>query len=398
MVEETRKITLFVCGDVMTGRGIDQILAHPSQPQLFERHVRSALDYVALAERRSGPIPRPVAPAWIWGEALAVLDSMRPDVRLINLETAVTASEDAWADKGIHYRMHPANIGAVAAPQPDCCALANNHVLDWGRGGLCETLDVLHAAGILTAGAGRDLAEATRPACIVPRAKGTPDEGGDSANADAPPVAAPPAPATVGARVLVFAVAVQNSGVPPEWAATANRPGIAWLPDLAPAGAAAILDAVAAHRRPGDVVVVSIHWGANWVYRIPSEQRAFARRLVEGGVDLVHGHSAHHPLGIEVYRERLILHGCGDFLNDYEGIAGYAEFRPELALMYFPVVEANSGRLQRLTLVPTRIGRFRINRANDEETAWLQATVNREGEPLRTRVARDGNVLRVRWH
>jgi poly-gamma-glutamate synthesis protein (capsule biosynthesis protein) len=397
MVKDMQEISLFVCGDVMTGRGIDQILPHPSHPQLFERHVRSALDYVALAERRSGPIPRPVAPAYIWGEALAVLDSMRPDVRLINLETAVTASDNAWPDKGIHYRMHPANIGALAALAPDCCVLANNHVLDWGRGGLCETLDVLHAAGILTAGAGRDLAEATRPACIVPGAKGTPDDGGDSALADASPVAAPPAPATVGPRVLVFAVAVQDSGVPPDWAATANRPGVAWLPDLAPAGAAALLDAVAAHRRPGDVVVVSIHWGANWVYRIPTEQRAFARRLVEGGVDLVHGHSSHHPLGIEVYRERLILHGCGDFLNDYEGIAGYAEFRPGVALMYFPVVDAYSGRLQRLTLVPTRTGRFRINRANDEETAWLQAMLNREGQPFGTRVAREGDVLRVSW-
>jgi poly-gamma-glutamate synthesis protein (capsule biosynthesis protein) len=385
---------LFVCGDVMTGRGIDQILPHPSAPQLFERHVTSARDYVTLAERRSGKIPRPVAPAYVWGEALAILDSMRPDVRLINLETAVTASDNAWPAKGIHYRMHPANIAALAALRPDCCALANNHVLDWGRDGLCETLDVLHAAGILTAGAGRDLAEATRPACIAPCAPPAGDDKGDSGRG-IEPIETPRA--TAGPRVLVFAAGAESSGVPRAWAATANRPGVAWLPDLAPARAAAIVDAVAAHRRPGDVVVVSIHWGANWVYRVPPEQRAFARLLVDGGVDLVHGHSAHHPLGIEVYRERLILHGCGDFLNDYEGISGYEEFRPDLALMYFPVVDANSGRLLRLTLVPTRIGRLRVNRANDEETAWLQAALNREGGPFGTRVARERDVLRVSW-
>lgn len=39
-------ITLFVCGDVMTGRGIDQMLPHPSLPQLREPYVTSALDYV----------------------------------------------------------------------------------------------------------------------------------------------------------------------------------------------------------------------------------------------------------------------------------------------------------------------------------------------------------------
>ena len=396
MVEEAQEITLFVCGDVMTGRGIDQILPHPSRPQLHERYVSSALDYVALAERHSGAIPRPVAPAYIWGDALTVIDSMRPDVRVINLETAVTASDDAWPDKGIHYRMHPANIAALAALGPDCCVLANNHVLDWGRRGLCDTLDVLHAAGILTAGAGRSLAEATAPACIAPRKRGARDDRSDSAVHEVAP--GMPAPAAECGRVLVFAVAVESSGVPRDWAATESRAGVAWLPDLSPAGAAAILDAVAAHRQPGDVVVVSIHWGPNWVYRIAPEQRAFARLLVEGGADLVHGHSSHHPLGIEVYRQRLIVYGCGDFLNDYEGISGYAHFRPDLALMYFPVIDANGGRLLRLTLVPTRIGRLRVNRASAEDLAWLQAMLNREGQPFGTRVARERDVLRLSWH
>ncbi len=394
MDEESLQITFFMCGDVMTGRGIDQILPHPSHPQLFEPYVTSALDYVALAERRSGAIPRAVAPAWIWGEALAVLDRMRPDVRLINLETAVTASDDAWPAKGIHYRMHPANIAALAALRPDCCVLANNHVLDWGRRGLCETLDVLHAAGIPTVGAGRDLAEATRPACIAPRAaRARDDDGGSGHGHGAAPAATPRA--MTGPRVLVFAVAVESSGVPQRWAATAGRPGVAWLRDPSPAAAAVILDTVAAHRQPGDVVVVSIHWGPNWVERIPAEHRAFAHLLVEGGVDVVHGHSSHHPLAIEVYREHLILYGCGDFLNDYEGISGHAAFRPDLALMYFPVLDAGSGRLLRLTLVPMRIGQLRVNRANDEEITWLQATLERECQPFGTQLAREGDVLRV---
>src|SRR5438034_9163425 len=68
-----RSITLFLCGDVMTGRGIDQVLAHPSRPTLYESYVRSALDYVALAERRVGPLPRRVGPDYIWGEALQML-------------------------------------------------------------------------------------------------------------------------------------------------------------------------------------------------------------------------------------------------------------------------------------------------------------------------------------
>lgn len=105
-------LKLFLAGDVMTGRGIDQILPHPSEPQLFEPWVQSAQEYVALAERRHGPIVRPVDVAYVWGAALAELHRAQPAVRIVNLETAVTSSDDAWPDKGIHYRMNPARAAA----------------------------------------------------------------------------------------------------------------------------------------------------------------------------------------------------------------------------------------------------------------------------------------------
>jgi poly-gamma-glutamate capsule biosynthesis protein CapA/YwtB (metallophosphatase superfamily) len=165
-------VTLFLCGDVMTGRGIDQILPHPSRPQLYEAYMRSALSYVTLAERVTGPIRRPVDFPYIWGDALAELNRIQPDVRIVNLETAVTTSEDAWPDKAIHYRMHPANVPCLTAAKIDCCVLANNHVLDWGRRGLLETLAVLHQAGIRTAGAGRNRSEAAAPAVIELPGKG----------------------------------------------------------------------------------------------------------------------------------------------------------------------------------------------------------------------------------
>ena len=113
-------IKLFLCGDVMTGRGIDQILASPSEPQMHESYMESALDYVMLAEHASGPIPRAVAPSYIWGDALAEFERFRPDRRIINLETAVTRSGD-WLPKGINYRMNPANVACLTAASIDCC-------------------------------------------------------------------------------------------------------------------------------------------------------------------------------------------------------------------------------------------------------------------------------------
>ncbi len=149
----TPPLCVFLCGDVMLGRGIDQILPHPGRPQLFEPYVRSAKDYVTLAERATGKLPSAASYAYPWGDALDVLAQRRPHARIINLETAVTTSDAHWPDKAIHYRMHRANLACLTEAGIDCCVLANNHVLDWGRAGLDETLRSLHDAGIRTTGA-----------------------------------------------------------------------------------------------------------------------------------------------------------------------------------------------------------------------------------------------------
>jgi poly-gamma-glutamate capsule biosynthesis protein CapA/YwtB (metallophosphatase superfamily) len=113
-------VTLFLCGDVMLGRGVDQILAHPGDPRLRERLITDARDYVTLAERINDPIPRPVDGSWPWGDALPVLDDLAPDVRVINLETAKTSSDDFAAGKAVHYRMSPDNLACLLAVDPTC--------------------------------------------------------------------------------------------------------------------------------------------------------------------------------------------------------------------------------------------------------------------------------------
>lgn len=353
---------LFLCGDVMTGRGIDQILPHPGRPELHEAYVRSARGYLALAEAVSGPIARPAAPDYIWGDALEALAARAPEARIVNLETAITTADAAWPGKGIHYRMHPANAACLSAGRIDCCVLANNHVLDWGRDGLGETLDTLHAAGIATAGAGRDADEARAPAQLR--------------LAD-------------GSRLLVFAFALASSGVPEDWAATPRRPGVHRLPEE-PSNAEvdALAAAMGAARQAGDRVLASIHWGGNWGYAIPAAHQRLARRLIDGGtVDLVHGHSSHHPLGMELYRGRLILYGCGDCINDYEGIPGLEGYRPGLAALYLASIERESGRLCGLELLPMRIRRMRLQRAGTDEACWLARLLNRESRLAGGRLA-----------
>ena len=364
-------MTLFLCGDIMTGRGIDQVLPHPGDPVLHEGYATSALDYVTLAERANGPIPRPAEFAYVWGDALAEWARIAPDLRIVNLETAVTTRDDWQRGKGIHYRMNPANVPCLTAAGIDCCVLANNHVLDWGYAGLADTLETLRRAGLQSAGAGRDKAEAAAPA-VLTTAKG---------------------------RVLVFSFGAQSSGIPPDWAAAAGLPGVNLLADFSPATLRRVAAQVKVVKRPADVVVASIHWGGNWGYAVPEAHQRFAHGLIDlCGVDVVHGHSSHHPLGIEVYRGRPILYGCGDFLNDYEGIAGYEAYRGDLSLMYFLTVDAASGRLLRLWMIPMQTRRFRLHRPSAEDTRWLREVLDREGRRLGSRVeAGPGGSLTLRW-
>jgi len=134
---------IFLTGDVMTGRAIDQLLPHPGDPTLRESFVTDARSYIALAEKTNGPIPAPIDFAWPWGEALEIVDQFAPDVRVLNLETSITAGSEFAPGKAVHYRMHPDNIGCLAAIRPDVCALANNHILDFGYQGLTDTLRTL---------------------------------------------------------------------------------------------------------------------------------------------------------------------------------------------------------------------------------------------------------------
>lgn len=333
--------------------------------------MRDARGYVDLAEAVNGTIPKPVSFDYIWGEAIALLDQFQPHVRLINLETSITQSDEFWHGKGINYRMHPANTPCLTSAQIDCCALANNHVLDWGYGGLLETLGSLRQATIQPTGAGVVRQAAEAPAIIE-----VPGQG----------------------RGVVFSFGSTTSGIPEMWAARGDRPGINLLPDFSDQTVQAIQAQVQAVKQPGDVVVASIHWGGNWGYAIDPGAIAFAHALIDrAGVDLIHGHSSHHVKALEVYRDKLILYGCGDLINDYEGISGYETYRDDLGILYFVCVDPQTGTLQDLQMVPTQIKRFQLHCAEQHDVQWLETRLDRECKRFGCRIKRQEKVLRAHW-
>ncbi len=364
-------LKLFLCGDVMTGRGIDQALPHPVQSDLYETYVKDARVYLNIAEQKSGNIPAPLSRDYIWGDALKVWDEDLPEFKLINLETSITTHPVPWPEKGINYRMNPENVEVLTAAGIDHCSLANNHMMDWGKEGLLETLNTLQAAGIKFSGAGRNQQQAEEPSVLE----------------------------TPKSRIIIFSYAFQNSGVPWRWRAGKEEPGVNLLNDFDRDEILKVKLQTGEIKKDNDIIIFSVHWGPNWGYSIPEKHRQFAHMLIdEAGVDLIYGHSSHHPLGMEVYKNKLIIYGAGDFINDYEGISGHEEFRGELALMYFPELETESGNLKSLKMVPMEIRKFRLHFASDNDARWLQKRLDTESEKFGAGVGRGAdNSLFLEW-
>jgi poly-gamma-glutamate synthesis protein (capsule biosynthesis protein) len=189
-------------------------------------------------------------------------------------------------------------------------------------------------------------------------------------------------------RVLVFSLAAVTSGTPQSWAATQEAAGVNLLTELSAATVAHIADQIGRLRQSNDVTVISLHWGPNWGYEIPDEQRRFSHALIDqADVCIIHGHSSHHPKAVEVYRNRLILYGCGDFLNDYEGIRRYEEFRDDLGLMYFADINPSSADLVALEIVPLQIRQFRLVHPSIQDIDWVRQMLDLESYRFGTRVA-----------
>lgn len=290
-----------------------------------------------------------------WGDLLPLLHGA--DLRILNLECAVTDHRIRWERtyKVFHFRADPGQaIRTLEAARIDACSLANNHVLDFEVEGLLETLDVLDRAGIAHAGAGRDRAEAHKPA-LLPHG-------------------------------VALIACTDNE---PPFAAN-DHPGTWYLP----VGTddwilSQVSEAIRDARRAGArTVIFSNHWGPNMVERPPRDFRAFARQVIDRGADLYFGHSAHLAQGVEAHGDGLILYDTGDFLDDY---AVDPVLRNDRSFLF--LVDVDDGVPTRLELVPVSLGYATVQRARgDEKEAILSRMVALSSE-LGTSLSREGGGL-----
>lgn len=322
--------TFGLTGDVMLGRNVDQRQQH-----------------------------RP--PAAVWGnvrERLASLDGL-----LVNLECCLSTRGERWTrtHRPFHFRADPDwAMAALEAVGVDCCSLANNHLLDFGEVALADTIEHLDDADIGNAGAGESIDAALDPAIVT----------------------------IGGVRVAVLSC-TDNT---PEYAATTDSPGVARIEiDIGDEQSRErVTEALSRARALGpDLLVASLHWGPNMVEEPPPEFEAFARWLVDSGVDLIHGHSAHVFQAIEVYDGVPICYDMGDFVDDY---AVDRELRNDRSFLFEVHVDAD-GALDQLRLRPTEIYDCAVHAADSKAAEWSRERMRELSAPYGTEFERDGEAL-----
>jgi poly-gamma-glutamate synthesis protein (capsule biosynthesis protein) len=297
----------------------------------------------------------------VWGNLLDRLRGL--DGLFVNLECCLSTRGEPWrrTRRTFHFRADPGwAVPALEAAGVDCCALANNHVLDFEETALCDTLDHLDRAVIARAGAGRSRREAFEPAVV-----------------------------TVADLDVGFVSFTDNT---PEYAAEEGIPGTAHVEiDVDDEGSrTAVAETLSrARERDPDLLIASLHWGPNMVEVPPDRFREFGRWLVDEGVDLLHGHSAHVFQGVEVYDGRPILYDTGDFVDDY---AVDARLRNDRGFL-FEVSVSDDGDPLELRLLPTEIFDCAVHEADGETAEWSRRRMRDLSAPFGTVFERDDEAL-----
>ena len=200
------------------------------------------------------------------------------DVRIGNLECVVATTGTA-EEKPYTFRADPRTL-PVLKRHFDAVSLANNHSGDFGKAAFAEQLALMDTAGLPYFGGGRDATAAHAP-WIVERN---------------------------GVRIALLGYVEFK---PRSFEADASRPGVAWSGE----DDDVIEDIIAARRvHRADIVIPFMHWGWEDEPDPSPRLRAFARRMIDAGADMVVGGHPHVTQGAEYYRGKPIIYSLGNFL------------------------------------------------------------------------------------
>ena len=208
------------------------------------------------------------------------------DLTIGNLETSITTRGTEWPEKQYNFRSDPRNLKSMEDAGIDILALANNHILDYGYDGLLDTIKHIDNTGIKRVGAGKNKEDALKAAIVEKD----------------------------GLKIGVFSA----SRVVPyvEWYATKQRPGLIGAYD---GHIEELLNEVQEIKKKVDIVILSIHWGIEGNSEPKDQDVVLAKKLIDGGVDIIMGHHPHVLQGIEIYKGKPIFYSLGNFVFGTQG-------------------------------------------------------------------------------
>lgn len=286
-----------------------------------------------------------------WGNIIHELK--HTDLNVINLETTLTNSEK-MVYKTFNFKSTPDKVHSLTHSNVTVANLANNHILDFSQEGLLETIKTLDLAGIKHTGAGKNWDEAITPAIVFRN------------------------------NISVGVLGLTDNE--PGWRA-GHGPGTSYVDLRDSTDRLLVLQCIERLQKAADIIVVSIHWGPNMQEKPAPLFINFAHEMVEQGAHIIHGHSAHILQGIECYHSGLILYDTGDFVDDY---AVDPDLRNDLSALF--IATAGKSGVVNLQLIPVRIFQYQVNRARQQDYAWVINRLNQLSSPFGTHIDGQGKI------
>ncbi len=296
---------------------------------------------------------------YVWCDTLQMM--READLSLINLGCVIASKGTEWSRtwKAFHFRAGLEAIEVLKTASIDYVSLANNHTLDYEVEAFIEMLELLDTNKIAHSGAGRNLQESITPAILQAK------------------------------RIKIDVLALTDNQ--PEWEAKANSPGVNFIPiTLENDYYERLKGCIENSKSRSDVVIVSCHIGPHF-REVPSNAYVnFAHRIIDLGADIYWGHSNHTPQGIEIYKKKVILHDCGDFIDDY-AVDPY--YRNDLSFLF--LVNFELDRIKNIELVPVKISDFRVCTAPPWDADLITQKMVNQCKILGTKTTKENNRIIV---
>lgn len=287
-----------------------------------------------------------------WGDVLPLLKSN--DLNIVNLESLFTTASKPVRGKA-HHKAALDKARTLTGAKINFVSLANDHALDFHEEGLLENIRVLDRYNIKHAGAGKDDVAARRPVLI------------DIDNT----------------RLGIIAV----TDTFPDWKAAEDKPGINYLDIDSEEEREKFYAEVTELRKGLDLLLASIDWRIEMQDCPPESYIAFARGLVDSGVDIVHGHSAGITHAFELYKQKLILYSTGNFLGDNFDLFGRKSNNSALFML-----EIQDAKLIRLKIVPVTVKECKLFCAKDDDYDWSMQQLEKLCERFDVHIQESGEV------